>query len=107
MSELRMKSYHADGKSCTIAEYQAQVPGYCAGFENGLGFDSHAYSTPVKVWADTYDIYFDGEAYVGSCVCPHCRSVGNWYAGGYYTNERGDRIEYECGDCGHFAITGE
>ena len=55
------------------------------------------YTTPAEVWADTYDADWDGEGYIGSCECPHCGAVGNWYQGAMY---KGD-MEYECGECCH------
>lgn len=62
---------------------------------NGLGLIGTEYHTPVGVWDDTYDADWDGEGYIGSCVCPHCRDVANHYVGAY------NRSVYMCGSCGH------
>lgn len=66
---------------------------YALGIANGLGLYAHEYSTPESVRSDTYDADFDGEGYIGSCVCPHCQDVANHYTG--------TTPEYECGNCGH------
>ena len=70
---------------------------YAMGIANGLGLYAHEYTTPESVWSETYDADFDGEGYVGSCVCPHCQNVANHYNGAHYVGD----IEYECGNCGH------
>ncbi len=64
---------------------------------NGLYQTPWEYDSAEKVWNDTYDADFDGEGYVGSCVCPHCQDVANHYQGAFY---KGD-VAFSCGACGH------
>ena len=77
------------------AYQQTALVDHCGfGLFNGLGLLPTEYTVPNKVFSDTYDADFDGEGYVGWCVCPHCRTAANHYQG--FSSP-----EYECIECEH------
>lgn len=99
---------HINPKPCDCVpsapqpDFSDEPPGYTISWINGVGLDSHEYGTPAAIWHDTYDADYDGEGYVGSCVCPHCRAVANHYNGPADCRPKNE-AEFECIECGHYS----